>query len=295
MTKLKTQLENAAEIKATLQRLNIRHTIDDVDVECCVVYLPCSNGVCDTALLFEIIKNGLLTNFALSYSEIQKKLAFAPDDAVEALLNKSIRKLSKKTAHGELGELLLFTILDVYLTAPKILSKISLKTSPRMPVFGADAVHAQYIDGNLRLYLGESKLYKNFNSAKTKALKSIQTSFDQYGQDFDLIESYMDFPEMTPQGQHELIKLLNPFTRDAVFSPDMLYTPCFIGFEDPKLFANNNNYINRYKIVAKSHLDSFYNSAQRVGVSPHKTALLILPFSSIKELVLGFVDYMEIA
>ncbi len=291
---LKTQLENSADIQAVLQKIDIQHSVDNKEVDCRVIYLPCANGECDTSALFEIIKSSLLTNFALSYSEIKKKLHFYPKDGAEQLLEKSIQKLSKKTAHGELGELLLFTILDVYLGAPKILSKISMKTSPRMPVFGADAVHAQYVDNKLRLYLGEAKLYKNFNSAKRQAIKSIKTSFEQYGQEFYLIESYIDYPNMTDAAQHEIITLLNPFTKDKVFSPEILHTPCFIGFESPDLYNDEDSYLEKYKEIASIHLESFYAQTLKEGLTPEKTALLILPFSSIKNLVRSFIDYMEI-
>ncbi|WP_354624886.1 DUF1837 domain-containing protein [Psychromonas sp. MME2] len=125
---------------------------------------------------------------------------------------KALRKISRHTAKGELGELILFTLLDVYLLAPKLLSKVSMKTNPRMPVYGADAVHGQIVDGELRGYLGESKLYKNFKSAASEATKSIKSAKDKYEDEFDLLDSHMDFPNLDEKLESQILQLLNPYT-----------------------------------------------------------------------------------
>ena len=61
---------------------------------------------------------------------------------------------------GELGELLLFCFLESQLKAPKILSKLELKTTSGLYVNGADGVHFLKLeDGNYQLIFGESKMY----------------------------------------------------------------------------------------------------------------------------------------
>jgi hypothetical protein len=115
-----------------------------------------------------LVKNCLLANFVYSHDHIERRLDIENPEAVEMLFQRAVAKLSQHTAKGELGEMILFTLLDVYLGAPKILSKVSMKTSRRMPVYGADAVHAQYVNGALRLYLGESKVYSSFTKCSFK-------------------------------------------------------------------------------------------------------------------------------
>ena len=65
-----------------------------------------------------------------------------------------------KRQDGELGELLLFCFLESQLKAPKILSKLELKTTSGLYVNGADGVHFLKLeDGNYQLIFGESKMY----------------------------------------------------------------------------------------------------------------------------------------
>ena len=75
---------------------------------------------------------------------------------------------------GELGELLLFSFLESDLNAPKILTKMELKTNPNMYINGADAVHfLKLSDGNYQLIFGESKAYKTLKGGIDAALDSI--------------------------------------------------------------------------------------------------------------------------
>lgn len=75
---------------------------------------------------------------------------------------------------GELGELLLFCFLEGYLEAPKILTKLELKTSNKLYVNGSDGVHLKKIsDKKYHLIFGESKTYKELTKAFENAIKSI--------------------------------------------------------------------------------------------------------------------------
>jgi hypothetical protein len=292
--RLKTQLQNAEEIRDVLRSLNIRFKFGGQRVETLLVYLPWGGGACDHSALFRVIEQSIMANFIFSCSEIEKKLSLKSDKASEELFKKAVRKISEHTAQGELGELLLFTMLEVYFEAPKILSKISLKTSRRVPVFGADAVHAQYVDGTLRLYLGESKLHKDFASASSDAAQSISSCLKKYGDEFDLLDSHMDFPEMDMDIREEMMELLDPFSKSNDKIPDILHTPCFIGFVEPSIFDNEKNYIEKYREVALKHVGAFYRKAKAEGIDIKKTALLLLPFSSLDVFVKEFIGYMGI-
>ena len=294
--RLKTQLKNSQEIRDVLREVAVSFELHGGEsVETLLVYLPCKDGVCDHSDLFRVINQSIMTNFVLSFSEIEQKLSIKSDKAPEELFKKAVRKISKHTTKGELGELLLFTLLEVYFEAPKILSKISLKTSRRMPVFGADAVHAQYVDGTLRLYLGESKLHKTFTNAASSAAKSISSFLEKYCDEFNLIDSYIDFPEMDTEVRGELIDLLNPFSEDNENIPDILHVPCFIGFVEPAIFSDDEkNYKKQYIEVAKEHIGNFYTKLQNKENDINKTALLLLPFSSLDDLIKEFIVYMGI-
>ncbi len=293
--KLTPQIKNISEVKGIFREHSISFKLGSGEsVQTLLIYLPYNNGKTDVTSVFEIVKSSLMANFVFRHSEIEKKLGFKSNDSSEDLFKKAVRKLSQHTAQGELGELILFTLLDVYFKAPKILSKISMKTSRRMPVFGADAVHAQFKDGSLRLYIGESKLHGSFNTAVSKATKSIAKSTTSYTDEWDLIESYLDFPEMDEELTDLLLSTLDPFSTNNNID-DILHTPCFIGFEEHSVFGDSEEeYLNNYTTLAEKHVDGFYSKIKTEGVDVDKTALLLLPFSSIADLVSGFIDYMEI-
>ena len=293
---LKTQLKNSNEIREVLRKHSLTTKLPCGEtVETLLVYLPCKNGTCDHSELLELIKNSLLTNFTLTIKEIENKLSIKSDSSPEDLFKKAVRKISKHTAKGELGELLLFTLLEVYFQAPKLLSKISLKTSVNVAVFGSDAVHAQYVDNSLRLYLGESKLRKNYSNAATSAASSISSSLDKYRDEFDLIDSHIDFPEMDDQIRDELISLLNPFSDENTNTTDFLYTPCFIGFTNPEVFSDDSEtYKAKYIELANNHITDFFSKLAKTNSDIKKTTLILLPFSSIDSLTSEFITQMGI-
>lgn len=293
---LPPQLENDTEIKCILKEISTTFELDDGrEVKTLLVYLPSKEGVSSHSEFFEIVRKNLLANFVFSCSEIEKKLGVKNPKSAEELFQKAIRKLSTHTAQGELGELILFTLLDVYFMAPKILSKVSLKTNPRMPVFGADAVHGQFQDGKFILYLGESKLHQDCKSASTKAAKSIKSAKDKYNDEFDLLDSYMDFPNINEETESQLLALLNPF-QGTNFS-EAIHSPCFIGFAEPNLISNaqsEEEFENNYCDLANSYIEHFFKKIELEGLTVQEVSFLMLPFSNIEKLVEEFIVNMGI-
>lgn len=95
-------------------------------------------------------------------------------DKAMMLSKKAREKFKSENNNGELGELLLFCFLEGYLDAPKILTKLDLKTSNNLYVNGSDGVHLKKIS-NLKYHLifGESKTYKKLTQAFENAFQSI--------------------------------------------------------------------------------------------------------------------------
>lgn len=88
---------------------------------------------------------------------------------------------------GEGGELLLYSFLESHLQAPKILSKMELKTSSEHYIHGSDGVHLlEESPGRYQLIFGESKMYSDIQgeagSSIARGLKaafeSIETAID---------------------------------------------------------------------------------------------------------------------
>jgi len=293
---LQPQLENAEEIKNILKEVSVTFNLDDGrEVKTLMVYLPIENGESCHSEFFKTVKEGLLSNFVFSCSEVEKKLGVENPDSAEKLFNKAIRKLSKKTAQGELGELLLFTLLDVYFEAPKLLSKIADKGNPRMPAFGADAVHGQFLKEKFIIYTGEAKLHEKYKSAASKAAKSMMKAKEKYYTEFDLLDSNMDFPNFNEELKQKLIDLIDPFS-DINLS-ETIHSPCFIGFSEPALISDaksNDDFIESYKKLAREYIADFFSKTENQGLTIEEVSLLMLPFTCIDRLVNEFIEYMGI-
>ncbi len=81
----------------------------------------------------------ILTKYALSrstYDDLREK------EKYNTLVTKAKERLRKAESNeGELGEILLYSMLEAHLKAPKLLTKLELKTDPNHYVKGADGVH----------------------------------------------------------------------------------------------------------------------------------------------------------
>ncbi|MGH1441306.1 MAG: HamA C-terminal domain-containing protein [Cellvibrionaceae bacterium] len=122
---------------------------------------------------YSSLKNNLidpLIDFSLS-RKVREKYAGKPGTQSSKAREKFVEYIRNK---GELGELLLYCFLETHLNAPKILSKLELKTSTSHYVNGADGVHyLKLSDGSYQLIFGESKTIVGLTAAITDAFKSI--------------------------------------------------------------------------------------------------------------------------
>lgn len=111
---------------------------------------------------------------------------------------------------GEFGELILYYLLDKKLDKPQLISKIYFKDSYNSVVHGFDSVH---FDKNTNeLWLGESKFYKNKNSALTELAKDLSDHFnvDFFKQEFTIINNRFNDVGIE---NNEIKELIDPDTR----------------------------------------------------------------------------------
>lgn len=89
---------------------------------------------------------------------------------------KAEKKFRKPDSNaGEGGELLLYSILESHLGAPKLLSKMELKTDAQHYIHGSDGVHLlRNDDESYEVIFGESKMYAD---TKDKPGTSIRNGF----------------------------------------------------------------------------------------------------------------------
>lgn len=133
---------------------------------------------------------------------------------------------------GEGGELLLYFLMEAELNLPQVLCKMPLKTNANMPIHGVDGVHAGVRDdGVLAVYWGESKLYRDVQSAMTECFKSIapfllDAGYGAAHRDLVLVRDGLD------TGDRDLsLRLVQYFTDDAPERSRLeVRGACLVGF-----------------------------------------------------------------
>lgn len=205
-----------------------------------------------------------------------------------------------KKNKGELGEFLLFCFLEGHLKAPKILSKLELKTSTSMYVNGSDGIHFLKLpNNNYQLIFGESKLYKNLTSGLRDAFKSLSEFVKEENDggrkksginyEKSLISSNLFKESWTEDEEEFLVKLIYP-TKDAGFDVDDAFG-VFVGFEidiDDDLKGLPNDLFreeiakNIDTIVSKS-LINIENHIKEFDLLGYNFHLYLMPFTNIDD------------
>lgn len=135
------------------------------------------NGRVQPQRLAEFMRNAA-ADYAIPRSKLaeakKRDAKYNSTEAVAALVEEARRSFTDLAKTGEGGEMLLFLLAERFLKLPQILCKMDLKTDSRMHYHGADGVYAGITeDGLLKLYWGESKIYKNATDAIRDCLASL--------------------------------------------------------------------------------------------------------------------------
>ncbi|WP_341878082.1 DUF1837 domain-containing protein [Defluviitalea saccharophila] len=134
-------------------------------------------GFCEGNII-QYVFNRNVVRQANTIAEIQKLFNQARKKFRE------VKENNDKGAGGELGELLLYLFLESHLKAPKLLSKMEIKTTRNQYVYGADGVHLYFTkdDEGKPIYqfiIGESKIKNDILDASRIAFDSIKKTIDE--------------------------------------------------------------------------------------------------------------------
>lgn len=246
----------------------------------CVGY---ERGVWRAAALAEHVMEWL-PEFALNYTELS---GIRASNAVRMLRKaaQTVYTSEKYGRRGEFGELLLHILIrQAFDTVPAV-SKIFYKDSTNETVKGFDAVHCVLNNGELQLWLGESKFYSDIRQAVRHVVDELhahaETSYLR--SEFALILNKVD-----PRWPHaeEIKRLLDPnISLDDVFSSTNFAV----------LLTYDSDVVRTHKQV-----DSAYEAAFHAEIAQHAELfrdaatnlpgdltihLFLLPLESKKDLV----------
>ena len=145
------------------------------------IYCHCltvdGNGRVQPRRLAEFMRNAV-ADYAIPRSQLAKAkerdTKYNSTEAVTALVEQARRSFTDLAKTGEGGEMLLFLLAERFLKLPQVLCKMDLKTDTRVHYHGADGVYAGLTpEGILKLYWGESKVYKDATTAIKDCLASV--------------------------------------------------------------------------------------------------------------------------
>ena len=209
------------------QRLNLRNN------NCLRLFcLDISNNEFSYAGLHQFLQRNV-GRYVFSRATIEQ---FVADGDADALGLKAIELLRQANnpndngSGGELGEMLLYLFLEQKLNAPKLLSKVELKTAKNQYVFGSDGIHLLSLgDKMFQLVLGESKIKGDLENAVDDAFKSIQKVSNDTDNEIRLIERNVLAESFDPE-MTELIKsIIVPSKRDLSIAVDNAFG-VFLGY-----------------------------------------------------------------
>ena len=241
--------------------------------------------------LVELLSNQLY-HFALSRTEVKKL-----EDAKEygTLINRAKEKLRKYTSNeGELGEILLYCLLESHLDAPKILTKLEIKTAKNDYVKGADGVHLLKLNKkDYQLILGESKLNSDLKKGIYEAFGSLSTLLNENKKlDFEigLVNSQLVKEAFDEDLYTFLKKVIIPSAKEDEINTDYSFG-IFLGFDieisDEESKKSNaefrkdiRNKINHYIQDLTSSFNFQINKSEFAGYDFY---IYIIPFSDLQK------------
>ena len=198
------------------------------------------------------------------------------------------RRLSRA---GELGEMILWFLLESVLQAPQVVAKMDLKTNRNDEVKGADGLHVKINNDILEILFGEAKLYKDLNAALSSAFESIENFYDnkeQIKREYNLITTHYKWLKEGEQQQ------VYDFISGNIEADEVkIKFACLIGFDWDEYQKLDNPeersiFIDNFISIYKTKSEEIKNKIERkFGSFKHKHLeidIFILPFKSVEDM-----------
>ena len=253
--------------------------------------IPWNAIIADKSLLYSAIADLLLNEENMLYYATNKESSKTLDDTrkyIKRLIesgnlttnlddvlkcigwNNSI-DINNLTFQGDLAEYLMNILIDKFIDAKTIISKISLKTSPRMPIFGNDNVYYDF-DNDI-LYFGESKFYNNFKSA----LRRAETSIDEHNNVEEVSFVRTHTSAFIAENGQKRDKLVEKF--ENIYSSN-------INIKSIIFIINDDIYC---KKDYEADMISYFNSIEKINEISNEIIFVFLPILSKEEFLKYFI------
>ena len=257
--------------------------------------LPISNSKFDYKRLKEIVANNIKT-YVYSRREIKEAIEKNLADGLYVKALNKFREIKNENDNGsgsELGEILLYLFMECDLKAPKILSKMELKTNKNDYVKGADGVFLHSYDKEgykiFDLVIGEAKIENSISTAISDAVNSIRDHLKHEDFEVDLVNENIFKEKFDLEEAEELKKIIVPSNAKQ---KDVITNKSFGIFIGYSLNVNINNIPNTKVIeiiekeIEKNSNNITKNLKKKINENNwnrYSFYVYILPFNSAKD------------
>ncbi|MCJ2050258.1 DUF1837 domain-containing protein [Methylobacterium sp. J-070] len=213
------------------------------------------------------------------------------------LFKRAHRKTSR---NGEFGEVITYLLIEHVLNAPQLVSKMSLKTSPQMPVHGSDGIHFSYdaATGGLTLLWGESKCYGSVSAALGEAVSSVAENLQdgKMGQELFLVKEHGDLSVLSDAAREAVLSFLDPWNENynrrvdasvILIAFDFNRFAALQGIKAAEVEATFQEALRAELEACATRLDGHL---RRVGIERHSLDVFFLPVPSVDDLRTRFQD-----
>ena len=302
-------------LNARLRELSFDWETKGIKAEGNFYYLSFKDGVPSTSEFVEFVYHKIVP-FCLPRKYVKdciqkltetgdERYFFEAADKAKQLFIKAKKKLKRS---GEPGEVILFILLEGFLQAPRIVSKMDLKTNRNVEVFGSDAIHVKYdLDNQLLiLYWGEAKLYQNLNGALERICLSIKGFHtpDEDGEeprkrDIYLVQDHSDIDDDALK--EAIVQFFDPYSE---YSNQVREIHACLAVWDWELYKKIEGtppeniealFIERYKDKIETSCMTFLDKTKEHSIDNLYFHLFLLPLEDVAEFRKRFFQKIGIA
>ena len=230
--------------------------------------------------LVDVIRK-VIPEFALGYYEGH---SVPLTDVVEKLREaaETVYLTDKYQNRGEFGELILHLLLRDYCGTIHLVAKIYFKDSHNVTVHGFDGVQVTTENGINKLWLGESKLYKNGLDGVKELAGDLKRHIaeDYLRREFTLLTRKL--PESCPDIEHWRNLMDKHQTLDRIYSSIVVPMVCTYSSD---LFKNHSSMTKEYIVAFEDECRALHSHFQDQKIKTNvEVILLLLPVTSKDEL-----------
>jgi len=232
-----------------------------------------------------------LGEFALTATELER---FSPTMSHQLLRSaaKIVYDSERYARRGEFGELILHAVLRRHFDSQPAVSKLYYKDSSNDTVKGFDCVHAVIADGGeLELWLGEAKFYKDARDAIRKVVAELKQHLDSgfLRSEFALVTNKLD-----PAWEHseQLRRLIDEHTSlDLII--DRIRVPVLLTY-DSDVVSAHDSIVDPYPEEFEREIRELHEAFSKAGAPTDVTVqLLLLPLADKAEFVKALHGKLE--